>query len=192
MRLSRPLKKIRPHKTRADRVHSPGIPADIEESLRLLAEDARRVTRHSSPSSPESTARYLLNATLAALHERKVPIEELARATGINHQAVRRRISTANPNEGVFSIFPETLDPNEPLGGRFHYLLTPVGTTTGRFTIREILSDPEEVKVTVISTPNEALAWLSLEEAVGLSPIRTSGDILSLVFAIEPGDLFDA
>ncbi len=190
MLTSRPLRRLRPHKIRADRVHSPGIPADIAESLSLLAEDARRVTRHSPPESRESTSRYLLNATLAALAARRVPIEDLARATGINHQAIRRRIASANPNDGVFSIFPESLDPSLPLGGRFHYLLTPTGATPGRFTIREILNDPNSATgVEVLRTPNEALDWLTSDQISWLIPVRTSGEILEVVFAIDAGDL---
>jgi hypothetical protein len=191
MYLSRPLTRRRTHKDRAERVHSPGIPADIAEGLAGLAEQARKVTRHTSPNSDAALARDLLNATLAALYERKVPIEALARAASINHQAVRRRVDSANPQDSIFTLIPESVEPNSPLGGRFHYLLTPTAASTGRFSIREIYGDPEDVGCPVLRTPKQAHDWLAQEKPSSLTPVRTSGEILLLVFAIDPGDLKD-
>jgi hypothetical protein len=189
MYLSRPLKRRRPHKTRADRTHSPGIHPDVAEGLADLAYTARAVTRHSAPGSPEVMARELLNATLASLNARKVPVEELARATGINHQAIRRRISEGNPKDGLFTSLPETVDPHAALGGTFHYYLTPTGSNIGKFTIREINGDVLHAGVPVLSTPYDALQWLNQQPPYSLSPVRTSGEILSVVFAIDPGEL---
>jgi hypothetical protein len=41
----------------------------------------------------------------------------------------------------------------------------------------------------VLRTPNEALDWLTSDQISWLIPVRTSGEILEVVFAIDAGDL---
>jgi hypothetical protein len=73
---------------------SPGVPPITAEELRRLAPLARRFRSGMASSSPESVANSLFTQMAKDLRANNVSIADIARAAGVTHRAISRRLGS--------------------------------------------------------------------------------------------------
>ena len=74
---------------------SPGVPPITAEQLHGLAQRAKRFRSGMSTSSPEAIANALFTQIVKDLRANDVSIADIARAAGVTHRAISRRLKSS-------------------------------------------------------------------------------------------------
>jgi len=87
-----PTPRYKPRGYVSRRPKSPGIPDDVRARIASLSGLARRYRSKMNPLSREALANEELTSLCLSLYESKVPVRELAEASGVTYRAMARRL----------------------------------------------------------------------------------------------------